>query len=105
MISRLMPITLSPQQPTDKYLVTQAVFTIENPLFDTENLLKHISSWIKGAKKEWAKNLEMDLKEKAVSSFASIHVASHAAFIETFKVFVTPTLVIQLNNEGNKLLV
>ena len=95
----------NPQQPTDKYLVTQAVFTIENPLFDTENLLKHISSWIKGAKKEWAKNLEMDLKEKAVSSFASIHVASHAAFIETFKVFVTPTLVIQLNNEGNKLLV
>ena len=95
----------NPQQPTDKYLVTQAVFTIENPLFDTENLLKHISSWIKGAKKEWAKNLEMDLKEKAVGSFASIHVASHAAFIETFKVFVTPTLVIQLNNEGNKLLV
>lgn len=94
----------NPQQPTDKYLVTQAVFTIENPLFDTGNLLNHISTWIKGSKKEWAKNLKMDLREKTVSSTASVHVASHAAFIETFKVYVSPNLVVKLMDD-NKLIV
>jgi len=94
----------NPEQPTDKYLVTQAIFNIENPLFDSKNLLSHISRWIMSEKKEWAKNLEMDLSEKAVRSTASVHVASHAAFIETFKVFVSPNLVIKLISD-NKLLV
>lgn len=41
----------SPEQPSNKSLVTQAILTIENPLYKTENLLNHISTWIKSKKK------------------------------------------------------
>ena len=36
----------NPSAPEDKYLITQAMLNIENPLFHTDNLLKYISSWI-----------------------------------------------------------
>ena len=86
----------SPKQPSDKSLVTQAILTIENPLFKTENLLNHISTWIKSKKKDWAKSIDIDLKEKSIVSTATIHVASHSNYIELFKVSVSPSLVIKL---------
>lgn len=94
----------NPEQPTDQYLVTQAILTIENPLFKTENLLNHISAWIKSQKKDWAKSMKVDLTENSIVSTASIHVASHSTFIELFKVSVSPSLVIKLF-EDNKLIV
>jgi len=94
----------NPEQPTDKYLVTQAILTIENPLFKTENLLNHISAWMKSKKKDWAKSMKIDLTENTIASTASIHVASHSTFIDLFKVSVSPSLVIKLV-EDNKLLV
>ena len=39
-----------PSSPANKYLVTQAVLNIENPLFSPENLLNYISNWIKKKK-------------------------------------------------------
>ena len=92
------------EQPTDKYLLTQAILTIENPLYSTENLLNYISKWIKSSKKDWAKNLTIDIKEKRISAVANIFVASHATYVELFKVSVSPKLFIQLL-EDNKLLI
>ena len=94
----------NPEQPTDKYLVTQTILTIENPLFSPENLFNHISAWIKTKKKDWAKNLMIDVKEQRINSTATVHVASHATFLDVFKVSVSPILVIQLL-EDNQLLV
>lgn len=94
----------NPEQPTDKYLVTQAILTIENPLFKTENLLNHISAWIKSKKKDWVKNMKMDVPEKKLESTTSIHVASHSTFLDLFKVSVSPNLVIKLI-ENNKLII
>ena len=68
----------NPEEPTDKYLVTQAILTIENPLFKTDNLLNHISAWIKSKKKDWAKSMKINVAEKSLESIASIHVASHS---------------------------
>ncbi len=93
-----------PEQPTDKYLVTQAILTIENPLFMTDNLLNHISAWIKSKKKDWAKNMKIDIMDKSISSSASIQVATHSTFIDLFKVSVSPSLVIKLV-EDDKLIV
>ena len=94
----------NPEQPKDKYLVTQAILTIENPLFKTENLLNHISAWIKSKQKDWVKNMKIDVAEKSIVSSASIHVASHSTFIDLFKVSVSPILVIKLV-EDDKLIV
>lgn len=94
----------NPEQPTDKYLVTQAILTIENPLFKTDNLLNHISAWIKSKKKDWAKSMKINVVEKSLESTASIHVASHSTFLDLFKVSVSPSLVIKLI-EDNKLIV
>ena len=94
----------NPEQPTDKYLVTQAILTIENPLFKTENLLNHISAWIKSQKKDWAKSMKIDVAEKSLASTATIHVASHSTFIDMFKVSVSPILVIKLI-EDDKLII
>jgi len=94
----------NPEQPTDKYLVTQAILTIENPLFKTENLLNHISAWIKSQKKDWAKSMKIDVAEKSLASTATIHVASHSTFIDLFKVSVSPILVIKLI-EDDKLII
>lgn len=93
-----------PEQPTDKYLVTQAVFNIENPLFSPDNLFNHISTWIRAKKKDWANNLIIDVKEQKITSTTSVHVASHATFLDVFKVSVSPILVIQLL-EDNRLIV
>lgn len=92
------------EQPTDKGLVTQATLTVENPLFNTENLLNHISAWIKSQKKDWAKSMKIDVAEKSLSSTATIHVASHSTFIDLFKVSVSPKLVIKLI-ENDKLVI
>ena len=93
-----------PKEPKDKYLITQAVFTIENPLFKTEYLLNHISAWIKSKHKDWAKNMKTDVTDKSIVSTAKIHVASHGSFIDLCKVSVEPSLVIKLIKD-NQLIV
>ncbi len=93
-----------PSSPANKYLVTQAVLNIENPLFSTENLLNYISNWIK-KNKGWEKaKVDLDKDNKKIVSSATIHVANHSTFLDVYKVSVTPNLAIQLI-EGNQLLV
>lgn len=93
-----------PSSPSDKYILTQAVFKIENPMFSTENLLGHISTWLKKRSKDWGKKLNVDLANKRITSTASIHVASNGSFLNVNKVYVSPNLVIGLIDE-NKLMV
>lgn len=84
----------SPSSPDDKYLITQAVLKVENPMFDTGNLLKHISSWIE-TNKGW-KVLGVDKKNNTVNSAASINIANNASFLTINKISIAPTLSIQL---------
>ena len=93
-----------PEAPSDKFMVTQTIMTIENPLFYSDNLLNHISSWIKSKKKDWGKNLKIEGEDKSIVSSASIHVASHSRFMHLNKVYISPSLIIQLI-EDNKLMV
>ncbi len=94
----------NPSAPSDKYLVTQAIFTINNPYFNTKNLLNHISTWIKTNKKDWAKNMKINGRDSSITSKASILVAQHANFFDVFKVSTTPYLIIKLI-ESDKLLI
>jgi len=88
-----------PNSPADKYLVTQAVLTIENPLFSRKNLLDHISAWIKRSNNIWGKEMGIDYAENKIVSAAAVNVATHASFIIVNKVSVVPTLVIRLIEE------
>lgn len=91
-----------PKSPSDKYLLTATTLNIENPLFNTENLLDHISKWVKG--KEGWKVLDVDKTEKKISASSTVKIASNASFLYVNKVFISPTLIIQLVNDNTLLL-
>lgn len=93
-----------PENPSKKQLFTYVVMTIENPQFYTENLLNHISTWIKKAYKDWGKSMKVIQTENKIISMASVNIASHSTYLEAYKVYVTPTLMIQLMDD-NKLVV
>jgi len=89
--------------PDHKYLLTTAVFTIENPMFDIENLNAWLVGWLK--KKEWAKKLKyVGDSGKVIQTTASFHVSSHSTFGTHNEVIINPTLTIHVV-EGNKLFV
>jgi hypothetical protein len=92
------------ESPSDKFQVTQAILTIENPLYETNNLLNYISTWIKSKYKDWGKNLKIEKEKGNLVSSASINIASHSRFMHLNKVFISPSLIIQTNNK-DKLLV
>ena len=94
----------APSDPTEKFVVTQAQFIIEHPIFLQANLFNYISTWIKTNKKEWVKELKYDEKESVLTSSATITIASHSRFMHLNKVDITPSLIIQMP-EMNKLLV
>ena len=63
---KIEPVT-SPSSPNEKLLVTQAILTITNPLFHTENLLNYIEAWIK-KNKGWEKTkIEVDKVNKKIT--------------------------------------
>lgn len=90
--------------PSDKFQVTQAILNIENPLYETDNLLAHISAWIKSQYKDWGKNIKINKEDGCLTSSASINIAKHSRFMHLNKVFIAPSLVIQ-QVEKNKLLI
>ncbi len=96
----------NPSDPTDKYLITQGLFTIENPYYDVDNLFNHITSWLKSNKKYncFAKLLSVDKEKNMIITSGTVHVASHSSLLEIYNVFITPLLIIQFNEE-NKLLI
>ena len=84
-----------PSKPNEKYIVTQACMTIENPMFEVENLLLHIAKWMKQDKK-WTKP-ETDVSNK--------RIVIHATYLRTYHASICPTLIIYLDDSGNKLFV
>lgn len=82
-----------------KHLLTQTVFTVENPLYDTNNLIDYISSWLK--KEGWGSNLKVDKENKTFSSFIKEkHIASHADFLHVYKVYISPYIEIHLLDDN-----
>ena len=92
------------ESPSDKFQVTQAILNIENPLFETDNLLNHISTWIKSKYKDWGKNIKIVKEEGNLVSSASINIANHSRFMHLNKVYITPSLIIQ-QADNNKLFI
>ena len=92
------------ESPSEKYQVTQVILNIENPLFETENLLSHISTWIRSKYKDLGKNIKTDKEKGFLVSTASINIANHSRFMHLNKVYISPTLIIQMA-ENNKLAV
>lgn len=92
---------VSQSSPADRYLFTQAVLTVENPLFNTENLLNHISVWMKKTK-GW-KKADVDIQNKKITSNPSFHVADHATFINVNRIHINPVFSIELVDDNNLL--
>ena len=94
----------NPKVPSDKSLVTITEIQIDNPLFNSNNLLNHISLWLKNRKEGWESSIKIDNSEKEIVSAATVHIANNSSFFNLYKVYVTPSLVIRLI-DNNKLLV
>ena len=92
-----------PSDPSYKYLVTQAILKIENPLYDQQNLRDYLISWLKN-NSEYGKIIEIDKENNSISATATINVAVHSGFIDIYKAYIYPSLVIKLV-ETDKLLV
>lgn len=93
-----------PKSPNDKFIVTQTQFTIENPVYNTQNLLNHIATWVKKYK-GWGNTPSVDIVNKKITSTsAKIIVASNSSFLSVNKVSISPTLTILLVDE-NKLII
>lgn len=90
-------------QSGSKFVVAQAIFQIEQPRFLEGNLIDHIASWLK-RQNGWAKKIDIDKVNRQISAYGSVNIATHAAFFEYYKVFIEPSLVIQLK-EDNQLLI
>ena len=88
--------------PSIKYLMTGTLIEVSNPLFNKENLLNHIASWIKGHKtyKEFSKNLKTDKEKSIITSSASFLVAS-ATSAFTYDAGIPLSLVIHLVGEDS----
>ena len=91
-----------PSTPDDKHLVTQTIFTIKNPLYDTNNLIDHLSKWLKD--NGWGENMVVDRDSKKITSMKSVNSANHSTYLDVFKVTVSPNLLLYLMEE-DKLLV
>lgn len=89
--------------PNHPYLLTTAVFSIEDPLFDINNLKDWLVGWLK--KKGWSKDIKFPKDDGSViQTSASFHVSSFSTFGTHNDVHIYPILTIQVV-EGNKLAV
>ncbi len=102
-VKKYIDLISNPHEPEKKYMITQAIMTIENPLYSTDNLVNHISDWLKN-NTNYGKLMNVDRENKEISSSAIVNVATHSTFLYTYKVSISPSLVIKLM-EDNKLLV
>lgn len=92
-----------PSTPGRMLMLTQAVLTTDNPQFDVDNLNDCLERWLR--KYEWHKDLKhVGSDGKILQTIASLNVSSHTSFGIQNKVFVFPTLTMQLV-EGNKLII
>lgn len=93
-----------PEEPSHKYIITQGLLAIENPVFDTENLLSHIAAWIKNYKEMKTKDINVDAANKRITAILHTPICSHSSFGIVNKVSIFSSLVLELI-ENNKCIV
>ena len=94
---------VKPDDPDSQFLHTTAIFTIENPLFNIDNMNAWLAGWLK--KKGWNKDVKhIGNDGKVLQTVASFNVSSHDSFGNHNKVYVYPKLTFRFV-EGNKLFV
>lgn len=91
-----------PGSPEKKFLVTQAILTVENPMYNADNLIDYISKWFKDD--GWGEYMDVDKQNKQISSIKTHSISSYASFFEVYKVFGTSKVGISIV-EKNKLLI
>lgn len=91
-----------PEAPDKKFLVTQAILTVENPMYNTDNLIEYVSKWLKN--EGWGEYMDVDKTNKKISSLKTLAISSYASFFELYKVSGTPKVGISLL-EKDKLLI
>lgn len=85
----------STSRPGEKLIATQAFLQIQNPVYNYEDLLNYINTWAQ-KKKEWQNNLRIDKTDKSISGLAKINVANHGGWVSVYKIYTSPSLVIQV---------
>lgn len=85
----------STSRPGERLIASQAYLLIQNPVYDYEDLLNYINSWAQ-KKKEWQNNLKIDKTDKTISGLATINVANHGGWASVYKMYTSPSLVIQI---------
>lgn len=97
-VMRKIGLHADPAAPGEKYILAEAVLEITNALFSTEDLLGHISSWIRNSKdyKVWGKGMKVNTAEGSITATATVPVASNASFLNVNKVSVSPAVMIQV---------
>ena len=93
----------STSKPGERYIASQAIIQIDNPVYDTDNLLNHIAAWVQ-TKNEWHKNIKTDKADKEISGMTTVNVANHGGWASVYKMYTSPSLVIQILDK-DKLLV
>lgn len=85
----------STSKPGERYIASQAIIQIDNPVYDADNLLNHIAAWVQ-TKNEWQKNIKIDKAEKDISGMTTVNVANHGGWASVYKMYTSPSLVIQI---------
>ena len=85
----------STSKPGERYIASQAIIQIDNPVYDADNLLNHIAAWVQ-TKNEWQKNIKIDKADKDISGMATVNVANHGGWASVYKMYTSPSLVIQI---------
>ncbi len=91
-------------ETSEKYIWTITEINIDNPLFNADNLLNHISIWLKDRKEGWEKSIKINKTENRIISSAYVNIAENSSFLYLYKVYIEPSLLIQVK-DGNKLVV
>ena len=93
----------NPENPKDKFIASNITLEIENPLFNSEALLNHISEWLKTLD-GWKTNanINVDIANNKIIAKPTLNIATNPNFFSVCKVLITPVVVIKLVDK-NKL--
>ena len=101
-VKKRFPLKIDESNVSEKFIATTAIFTIESPLYKSENLLNHVASWLQN--QNGLKIKKINLAEHLIDVEGTINVATHPAFFSVYKISISPLMSFQLIDE-NKMLV
>lgn len=77
-VKKRFPLKIDESNVSEKFIATTAIFTIESPLYKSENLLNHVASWLQN--QNGLKIKKINLAEHLIDVEGTINVATHPAF-------------------------